>query len=181
MLIFAFWSKKKKNLLFVLVMAGASDLCLWVPEFGWGVGDALPPCQSRGTVVRPLECDHGPGSRLLSSPSLFLCFLTPVLVAAALLNERMVKIVSRLTVKALSFPRPSTVCKHLKNHALPSSGLRHCPASSSTVLEFIIRDTFGLWVSWSLTGVQVPGGALLWPHWCGAKEVTGGSRSSGIF
>ena len=162
-------------------MAGANDLCLWVPEFGWGVGDALPPCQSRGTVVRPLECDHGPGSRLLSSPSLFLCFLTPVLVAAALLNERMVKIVSRLTVKALSFPRPSTVCKHLKNHTLPSSGLRHCPASSSTVLEFIIRDTFGLWVSWSLTGVQVPGGALLWPHWCGAKEVTGSSRSSGIF
>lgn len=47
MLISAFWSKKKKNLLLVSVMAGASELCLWVPEFGWGVGDALPPCHSR--------------------------------------------------------------------------------------------------------------------------------------
>ena len=45
--------KKKKNLLFLLVMAGASELRLWVPEFGWGVGDALPPCHSRGTAVSP--------------------------------------------------------------------------------------------------------------------------------
>ena len=173
--------KKKKKSPFCVSDGGskwATPVGPWVRLGCWRCPSSLSQQGHRG---QPLECDHGPGSRLLSSPSLFLCFLTPVLVAAALLNERMVKIVSRLTLKVLSFPRPSIVCKHLKKHALPSSGLLHCPASSSTVLEFIIRDTFGLWASRSLTGMQVPGCALLWPHRRGAKEVTGSPRSSGIF
>lgn len=150
-------------------MAGASEL--WSLSTGGVLGTPFLSCHSRNTTVRPLECDHGPGFRRLSSPSLFLCFLTPVLVAAALLSELMVKIVSGLTLKVLSFPRPPPVFKHLKECVLPSSGLPHYPARGSTVLEFIIRDLFGLWASWPLTGMQVPGDALLWLHWRGAREV----------
>ena len=135
MLIFAFWSKKKK-VSSVSMMVGASDL--WSLSAGGVLGTPFLSCYGRNTTVRPPACDHGPGFRRLSSPSLFLCFLTPVLVAAALLSELRVKIVSGLTLKALSFPRPSPVFKHLIEHALPSSGLSHYPASGSTVLEFII-------------------------------------------
>ena len=83
----------------------------------------------------------------------------------------MVKIVYGLTLKVLSLPRPPPVFKHLIVHSLTSSGLSHYPASGSTVLEFIIRDLFGLWASWPLMGMQVPGDALLWLHRRGAREV----------
>lgn len=141
-----------------------------VPEYGRGVGDALPQLsQQEHHGQTPGVCSWSwVQASQFSLP--VLCFLTPVLVAAALLSELMAKIVSGLTLKVLSFPRPPPIFKRLKERSLPSSGLPHYPASGSSVLEFIIQDLFCLWASWPLTGMQVPGDAL-WLHRRGAREV----------